>query len=76
VIVFEHAEDAADLYATRPETLHQLLISELGYEISGLDGAGPYGEAEFAATVRRGERHNFLGVPAEAAGLPDLGEPG
>jgi FkbM family methyltransferase len=58
-IAFEHGLGSADHYGTTPEAIHRLLAGELGYEIGGLDGDGPYDEARFAEIFTRAERVNF-----------------
>ena len=64
VIAFEHGLGSADHYGTTPEALHRLLAGELGYEIKGLDGDGPYDETRFAAIFASRERVNFAAWPA------------
>lgn len=64
VIAFEHGLGSADRYGTTPEVLHDLLIAELGYEIFGLDGDGPYTRERFAEIFAAAERVNFLARPA------------
>lgn len=66
-IVFEHAVDAARLYDSSADSLHRLLVDELGYRIGGLDGAGPFDVAELARIVGVGERHNFVARPVGSA---------
>lgn len=63
VIAFEHGLGSADHYGTTPEAVHRLLTGELGYEIKGLDGDGPYDEARFAAIFASRERVNFAAWP-------------
>ena len=63
VVVFEHGVGSADYYGTEPEHVHELLTG-LGYEISGLDGDGPYDRAAFGAVFRAGARVNFAARPA------------
>lgn len=62
--------DAAQLYGTSPEKLHDLLSNELGYKLFGLDGDGPYDLASFAAIVWAGERYNFAARPATVRANP------
>lgn len=64
VIAFEHGLGSADRYGTTPEALHDLLAGDLGYEIGGLDGDGPYTRERFAEIFAMGERVNFLARPA------------
>lgn len=64
VIAFEHGLGSADHYGTTPEAVHRLLTSELGYEIKGLDGDGPYDEERFAEIFAAKERVNFAAWPA------------
>jgi FkbM family methyltransferase len=59
LIAFEHGRGSVEYHGSGPEDVHQLL-SDLGYEISGLDGDGPYGAARFAAIHASGERVNFI----------------
>lgn len=63
VIAFEHGLGSADHYGTTPESLHRKLAGELGYEIKGLDGDGPYDETRFAEIFANGERVNFAAWP-------------
>ena len=60
VIAFEHGLGSADHYGTTPEAMHGMLVGELGYEIFGLDGDGPYNERRFAELFASGERVNFV----------------
>jgi FkbM family methyltransferase len=59
LIAFEHGRGSAEYHGTGPEDVHGLLAT-LGYEISGLDGDGPYDRARFAAIFASGERVNFV----------------
>jgi FkbM family methyltransferase len=59
VVAFEHGRGSADLYGTTPGGIHDLLCGELGYEICGLDGDGPYGRDRFEEIFATGERVNF-----------------
>jgi hypothetical protein len=59
VIAFEHGHGSADHYGSGPHAIHRLLVGELGYEIFGLDGEGPYDGSRFAEIFARGERVNF-----------------
>ncbi len=68
VIAFEHGIGAADRYGTAPETIHDLL-SDLGYEIRGLDLDGPYSRERFAEIFAANERFNFLARPRAPGGL-------
>jgi FkbM family methyltransferase len=63
LIAFEHGAGSADHYGTTPGAMHDLLADELGYEIRGLDGAGPFTRAELAAAFATGERVNFVARP-------------
>ena len=63
MIAFEHGLGSADHYGTTPEAVHRLLAGELGYEIKGLDGDGPYDEARFREIFAGGERVNFAAFP-------------
>ena len=63
VIAFEHGLGSADHYGTTPQALQRLLAGELGYEIRGLDGDGPYDEARFGDLFTSGERVNFAAWP-------------
>jgi FkbM family methyltransferase len=58
-VVFEHGAGSAEHYGTTPARLHALL-GDLGYEIRGLDGDGPYTADRFAAIAATGERVNFI----------------
>lgn len=60
LVVFEHGRGSADHYGATPERLHGLLAGELGYEIGGLDGDGPYDSRAFARLFESGERVNFV----------------
>jgi FkbM family methyltransferase len=60
LLAFEHGFGSADYYDTTPEAIHDLLVSDLGYAIRGLDGDGPYARPDFAAIFERGERVNFV----------------
>lgn len=64
-VAFEHGRGAADHYGTTPEMVHDLL-EECGLSIFALDGAGPYGRAEFTAVFQAGARWNFLARPYRA----------
>jgi FkbM family methyltransferase len=64
VVAFEHGRGSADHYGTTPGRIHDLLVGELGYEIRGLDGDGPYEEERFAEIFARAERVNFAAHPA------------
>ena len=63
VIAFEHGLGSADHYGTTPEALHRLLAGELGYEIKGLDGDGPYDEPRFREIFATKQRVNFAAWP-------------
>lgn len=63
VVAFEHGLGSADYYGTTPARIHELLAGQLGYEIYGLDGEGPYGADRFAEIYSRGERVNFVARP-------------
>jgi FkbM family methyltransferase len=66
LIAFEHGAGSAEYHGSGPEEVHGLL-SGLGYEISGLDGDGPYDLDRFAAIFASGERVNFVARPARPA---------
>jgi methyltransferase FkbM-like protein len=59
LIAFEHGHRSGEYHGTGPDDVHGLL-SDLGYEIAGLDGDGPYDAARFAAIHASGERVNFV----------------
>jgi FkbM family methyltransferase len=63
VVAFEHGRGSADHYGTTPAALHALLTEELGYEIRGLDGDGPYDAKRFEEIFASGERVNFAAHP-------------
>lgn len=63
VIAFEHGLGSADHYGTTPAAIHRLLSGELGYELYGLDGDGPYDESRFGEIFATGERVNFAARP-------------
>jgi len=63
VIAFEHGLGSADHYGTTPTAIHSLLAGELGYELFGLDGDGPYDEGRFGEIFATGERVNFAARP-------------
>jgi FkbM family methyltransferase len=67
LVAFEHGAGSADRYGSGPDAIHGLLTDELGYEILGLDGDGPYGRGEFAAIFASGEQVNFVASPGGAA---------
>ena len=60
VVVFEHGLGSADHYGTAPRDVFGALA---GYEISGLDGDGPYDLDEFERTYLDRERVNFVARP-------------
>ena len=62
-IAFEHGLGSADHYGTTPDAIHALLAGELGYELRGLDGDGPYDGDRFAEIFASGERVNFAARP-------------
>jgi FkbM family methyltransferase len=66
LIAIEHGAGSAEYHGSGPEDVHGLL-SGLGYEISGLDGDGPYDLDRFAAIFASGERVNFVARPARPA---------
>ncbi|MEN3282166.1 MAG: hypothetical protein V7607_3306 [Solirubrobacteraceae bacterium] len=59
LIAFEHGRGSVEYHGTGPDDVHGLL-SDLGYEICGLDGDGPYDAARFASIHASGERVNFV----------------
>jgi FkbM family methyltransferase len=63
VVAFEHGRGSADHYGTTPGAIHDLLAEELGYEICGLDGDGPYDTERFVEIFASGERVNFVARP-------------
>jgi FkbM family methyltransferase len=63
VVAFEHGRGSADHYGTTPGAIHDLLAEELGYEIFGLDGDGPYNAERFIEIFASGERVNFVARP-------------
>jgi hypothetical protein len=63
VVAFEHGRGSADHYGTTPGAIHELLDEELGYEVSGLDGDGPYDAERFVEIFGSGERVNFVARP-------------
>jgi FkbM family methyltransferase len=65
VVAFEHGRGSADVYGTTPGGIHDLLCAELGYEIYGLDGDGPYGRGRFEEIFASGERVNFAARPVD-----------
>jgi FkbM family methyltransferase len=66
LVAFEHGRGSAEYHGSGPAEVHGLL-GGLGYEISGLDGDGPYDAARFAAIFASGERVNFVARPARPA---------
>jgi FkbM family methyltransferase len=62
-IAFEHGFGSADPYGTTPSEIAGLL-GELGFELRGLDGDGPYDPARLAELFSTGERVNFVAWPA------------
>jgi FkbM family methyltransferase len=65
ILALEHGRGSADLYGTTPGAVHDLLCGELGYEITGLDGDGPYGRDRFEEIFESGERVNFAARPLD-----------
>jgi hypothetical protein len=63
VVAFEHGRGSADVFGTTPGGLHELLCTQLGYEIYGLDGDGPYSVKRFTDIFASGERVNFAARP-------------
>lgn len=63
LVAFEHGLGSADLYGTTPGRIHDLLCGQLGYEIYGLDGEGPYESRRFGEIFASGERVNFVARP-------------
>jgi FkbM family methyltransferase len=63
VVAFEHGRGSADVYGTTPAGIHELLCTQLGYEIYGLDGDGPYSVKRFTDIFASGERVNFAARP-------------
>jgi hypothetical protein len=47
----------------RPGAIHDLLCDECGYDITGLDGDGPYDAERFIEMFASGERVNFAARP-------------
>jgi FkbM family methyltransferase len=70
VILFEHGKLGAAAYGTTPDMIHQTLTQDLGYRIMGLEGAGPFDAAAFAAIYESGARWNFAAIPPHEAGPP------
>lgn len=62
-LALEHGAGSAEFFGTTPERFHQLVCSELGYRLYGLDGDGPYDAGRFAEIFGTGERVNFLARP-------------
>jgi FkbM family methyltransferase len=65
ILALEHGRGSADLYGTTPGAVHDLLCGELGYEITGLDGDGPYRRDHFEEIFESGERVNFAARPLD-----------
>ena len=63
VVAFEHGRGSADHYGTTPRGIHDLLGRDLGYEIYGLDGDGPYDAERFIEIFASGELVNFVARP-------------
>jgi FkbM family methyltransferase len=63
IVVFEHGRGSADVYGTQPEDIHDMLVKQLGYVITGLDGDGPYSTERFRQIFERHERVNFVAWP-------------
>jgi FkbM family methyltransferase len=61
-IAFEHGFGSADHYGTTPSDMASLL-GDLGYEIRGLEGDGPYDAVRLAELFSTGERVNFVALP-------------
>jgi FkbM family methyltransferase len=68
IVVFEHGAGSADHYGTTSSRIHDLFSGELGYEIRGLDGDGPYTAERFEQIVASGERVNFVAGPRQSSG--------
>jgi FkbM family methyltransferase len=60
VVVFEHGLGSADHYGTEPKDVFGALPD---YEVSGLDGDGPYDLDEFERIYLHRERVNFVARP-------------
>lgn len=67
VVAFEHGLGSADYYGTTPKRIHDLLGGQLGYQIYGLDGEGPYSADRFDEIYRNGERVNFVARPRKSS---------
>ena len=65
LVAFEHGLGSADVYGTTPGRIHDLLCGQLGYEIYGLDGDGPYEVDRFAEIFASGQRVNFVARPID-----------
>ena len=59
IIVIEHGAAANDFHGTTTGDIHKLL-SSFGYRIFDIDGNGPFTEAEFEQTTRRGKIWTFV----------------
>jgi FkbM family methyltransferase len=62
LIALEHGLGSAEHHGTGPEDVHALL-GELGYDITGLDGDGPYDGTRFVGLDASGKRVNFVARP-------------
>ena len=69
LVAFEHGLGSADVYGTTPDRIHDLLCGQLGYEIYGLDGDGPYEVRALQRDLRERRAGELRGAPA---GKPPL----
>jgi FkbM family methyltransferase len=66
LVAFEHGAGSAEYHGTGPADVHGL-FEQLGYEIFGLDGDGPYDVERFSEIFASGERVNFVARAKPAA---------
>ncbi len=65
VVLFEHQRSTARHYASGPELMYDLLVTDLDMRIFDMDGSGPYSLRELRDAYESGSRWNFAAVPVE-----------
>lgn len=61
VVVFEFQKERAESYGDSPRPYFDLLVTELGYALFRITGAGPLSFEQFQQAYDTGECYNFLG---------------
>lgn len=64
IVVLEHGRAALEDYASRPESIHDLLAGEVGLTVSRLGNPAPLDRERFAAVVREGSHWEFVARPS------------